>query len=121
MSWNTTASGSSNRGGIADGTGRNHSGTTSLGSGQKTVVDFNDEVITGTLFPGESRTFCQTLNYSYRVRVFDHYRYTKKGSRIPVYRWDTITGNSTRCATVSRDANVKCDIDNTYYGIEKRH
>lgn len=118
VSWNTTASGSSNRGGIADGTGRDHSGTTSLGSGQKTVVDFNDEVITGTLFPGESRTFCQTLNYSYKVRVFDHYRYTKKGRRIPVYRWDTITGNSTRCATVSRDANVKCDIDNTYYGIE---
>ena len=118
VSWNTTASGSSNRGGIADGTGRNHSGTTSLGSGQKTVVDFNNEVITGTLFPGESRTFCQTLNYSYKVRVFDHYRYTKKGRRIPVYRWDTITGNSTRCATVSRDANVKCDIDNSYYGIE---
>lgn len=114
ISYNTFANGSSNRGSISEGHGSNHSGSTRVSEGNtKVVVSYPEEVITGTLFPGESREFCQNLSYTYRTK---HTYYDSKGKKHTYYEYHS--GSGSRCATVTRSANVQCDIDGAWYGID---
>ena len=118
ISWNTSVSGTSNRGGISDGVGTNRSGSVSVGSNStRTVVDFPTETITGVLFPGESRTFCQTLTYTYQTRHTGYWT-DSKGKKHRYYYYVDHSGSGSRCATVSRPNNLKCAIDGQSYGID---
>ncbi len=82
--------------------GSSHSGTsTAITEGSSTVVvSYATETITGTLYPEESRTFCQSLNYNSIIDV------------------DGNTGATTgsRCVTVKR-VQATCSIDGSSYGV----
>lgn len=116
--YSTSPSASSNRGStISEGGGTARSGTKSARERQKVIaVPYSTEVIRGTLFPGESRTFCQDLSYSYTTW---HTRYEWTGKKWKKKRYSVNhNGSGHRCATVSRPNNLKCAIDGQSYGID---
>ncbi len=69
-SWSTSVSGKDLRNWDVSPRGQNRNGSTSLAENSTAVVvPFNTETFTGTLYPDETKRFCQTLTFE---SYFDH-------------------------------------------------
>lgn len=101
--YSTNVSGSSDRyANMTSGIGQSRSGDSGgiTEGATKVVVAYDTETFTGTLYPEETRTFCQSLTY---------------GSIIDA-DGNTNATTGQRCVTVKREKAI-CSIDSSSYGV----
>ena len=107
--WSTSVSSNDSAGRKVNPGGTARSGTKTLGnnSGWQSAVSFNTETFSGTLLPGETKTFCQNLTYA---SVIDY----AGGNR------NSSTGNY--CVSVRRaDGALEACGENKKYGVNEGH